>query len=436
MDGSPPMNAARRLATDLFTAAVAAVDPAAAVTAHLQRDGDKLRCGTWTHTIRGKVVVIGAGKASAPMAQAVEALLHDRISHGVVVIKYDHACPLRADSRIVLHEAAHPIPDAAGLAGAAKVEAALHGLTADDLVIVCLSGGASALLPAPRAGLTLADKQVVTKLLQASGADIHDLNTVRKHLARLKGGRLALLAQPATVLTLAISDVIGDDLATIGSGPTAADPSTDADAWRVLSRWVPAASIPSAVKNVLAENQDYTLKPGAPALARVHHELVASNAQALAAAASLARAQGLSPQVDSVMLSGEASTTAREFARRAATLAPGGCLIAGGETTVTLGTNPGLGGRNQEFALAAAPLLPPGVTLLAGGTDGSDGPTDAAGGVVDADTFARSTAAGRDPQRDLATHDAYHALKAAGDLLVTGPTRTNVMDLAIAVRAQ
>ncbi|MEK7411692.1 MAG: glycerate kinase, partial [Planctomycetota bacterium] len=359
------MPSAREVALDLFNAAIAAVEPAAAVRAHLTREGDHLRVGTWEHRLTGRVVVIGAGKASAPMAQAVEALLHDRISHGVVVVKYDHGCDLRPDSRIVLHEAAHPVPDAAGIAGAQRVEQALSGLRADDLVICCLSGGASALLPAPRNGITLADKQEVTRLLQASGADIHALNTVRKHLARLKGGRLALTAQPATVLTLAISDVIGDAFTSIGSGPTAADPSTDADAWAVLSRWIPSERIPPGVRAALSGNQAYTLKPGDPALARVHNVIVASNAQALAAAAARARALGLVPIVESELLSGEASAAAAAFVQRAGALLPGHCRIAGGETTVKLGPAPGRGGRNQEFALAAAKDLSKNLVVIA-----------------------------------------------------------------------
>lgn len=425
---------ARDLAKDIFAAAIAAVDPAAAVHAQVRRDGDRLRVGAWEHRLTGRVVVIGAGKASAPMAQAVEELLHDRISDGVVVVKYDHRCSMRPDSRITLHEAAHPLPDAAGLAGAQLVEQALVGLRADDLVVCCLSGGASALLPAPRAGITLADKQEVTRLLQASGADIHALNTVRKHLARLKGGRLALAAQPATVLTLTISDVIGDDLATIGSGPTAADPSTDADAWAVLSRWVPEGRIPEAVRTVLRSELDYTVKPGNPALRRVHHAIVASNAQALAAAATRAKTLGLVATIESAALSGEAHVAATAFVQRACAMPSGHCRITGGETTVVLGASPGHGGRNQEFALAAAAQLPQGLVVLAAGTDGSDGPTDAAGGLVDAGSWSRMRAAGRDPQRDLSTHDAYYALAASGDLLITGPTRTNVMDIAIVIR--
>lgn len=415
----------RDLLLNRFRTAVAAVEPAAAVRAHLSLSGQTLRCDGWTHQLRGRVVVIGAGKASAPMAQAVETLLGAQLSGGVVVVKYGHTAPL---TRIRLHEAAHPVPDAAGEGGAAAIEVAVRGLTADDLVICCLSGGASALLPAPRAPLTLADKQTVTKLLLASGVDIHAVNTVRKHLSRLKGGRLALACAPATVLTLAISDVTGDDLSVIGSGPTAADPSTDAEALAIIQRHLDPARIPMSVLTALAENLPWTPKPGDPALAKVHHAIIASNQLALDA---------IDADVVGDALSGEAWQAAERFCVHAMRLPPGTLLAAGGETTVTLGDNSGNGGRNQEFALAAARWIAQHqapLTLLAGGTDGNDGPTDAAGGVVDGGTWQRAIAAGLDPSQHLARHDAYPLLKATGDLVVTGPTNTNVMDLALALR--
>ncbi len=415
----------RDLLLSRFRAAIAAVEPAAAVRAHLSREDRTLRCGAWSHQLCGRIVVIGAGKASAPMAQAVEQLLGPHLSGGVVVVKYGHTAPLAC---IRLHEAAHPVPDAAGEAGAAAIEAAVYGLTADDLVICCLSGGASALLPAPRAPLTLADKQTVTKLLLASGVDIHAVNTVRKHLSRLKGGRLALACAPARVLTLAISDVTGDDLSVIGSGPTAADPSTDANALAIIRTHLDPARIPPSVLTALSAQLPWTPKPGDPALAKVHHAIIASNQLALDAVQADVLAEDLT---------GEAWQAAERFCTYALSLPPGMLLAAGGETTVTLGDHPGSGGRNQEFALAAArwiahhraPLV-----VLAGGTDGNDGPTDAAGGLVDSGTWQRATAAGLDPAQHLAQHNAYPLLKAAGDLVVTGPTNTNVMDLALAIR--
>ncbi len=428
----------RDLLRERFQAAIAAVEPAAAVRAVLRREGEWLHCGTWRQRlperVSGRVVVIGSGKASAPMAQAVEAILGERITGGCVVVKYGHTAALE---RIPLREAGHPVPDTAGEAGAQAVEQAVLGLTADDLVICCLSGGASALLPAPRLPVTLADKQTVTRLMLASGAEIHAVNTVRKHLSRLKGGRLALACAPASVLTLVVSDVIGDDLSVIGSGPMAADPTTDTDALAVLLRHVPIEQIPLTVLAVLASEEPWTPKPGDPRLARVHHQIIASNALALAAAGRMKGQPSEKKVIVAESLSGEAWQAAERFCRQAADLPAGSLLIGGGETTVTLGEQPGMGGRNQEFALAAARWImahDAPLTVLAAGTDGNDGPTDAAGGVVDGGTWERALAAGCDPHRALARHDAYPVLRAAGDLLITGPTNTNVMDLALAWR--
>ncbi len=388
-----------------FRAAVAAVEPRSAVAAAL-RDV--------AHA--GRVIVVGAGKASAPMAQAVEDHFGARIVGGVVVVKQDYTAPLR---RIALHEAAHPVPDAAGLAGAQRIEAAVTGLDVDDLVVVCLSGGASALLPSPRPPLTLADLRDVTGRLLASGCDIHQVNTVRKHLSRLAGGRLAAACAPARVLTLVVSDVPGDDLSIIGSGPTAADPSTDADALAIVDRHL--LGVPAAVRAVLSGGAAWTPKPGDTLFARVEHRIVASNAVAL-------RATGAA--VIAPSLTGEAWQAAERFCACAAAQPAGTLVAAGGETTVTLGDNPGLGGRNQEFALAAARWIHQhgvAMTVLAGGTDGSDGPTDAAGGIVDGTTWQPEMLG------HLQRHDAYPLLARLGCLLTTGPTNTNVMDLALAM---
>ena len=417
----------RALLLSRFRSAIAAVEPAAAVRSALMLRGDWLQCGHWRHQLRGRIVVIGAGKASAPMAQAVEELLGNRIERGCVVVKYGHAADL---ARVRLLEAGHPVPDAAGEIATREIERAVHGLAAHDLVICCLSGGASALLPAPRPPLTLGDKQETTRKLLAAGVDIHAVNTVRKHLSRLKGGRLALACAPAAVLTLAISDVSDDDLAVIGSGPTAPDPSTDADAMAIIRKCLPLDAIPPAVLAALAKPEPWTPKPGDHRLERVHHQIVASNRLALAVAAR-----------DAVLaepLHGEARLAAERFCLHASRLPPGTCLAAGGETTVTLGEAPGLGGRNQEFALACARWImahDAPLTVLAASTDGSDGPTDAAGAVVDGMTWERALAAGFDPHAALNSHDAYQLLRATGDLLITGPTRTNVMDLALAWRS-
>jgi len=278
--------------------------------------------------------------------------------------------------------------------------------------------------------LTLADKQAVTRALLASGCDIQALNTVRKRLSRLKGGGLLRAAAPARVLTLAISDVIGDDPGIIGSGPTIPDQGTSAQALVILNR---CQDVPQVAIDLLASD-------GAtmPVQGFAPYHLVASNRLALLAAAEAARRAGLVPVIEDTVLDGEAADSARAFLARTRALAPGSVLIAGGETTVTLGPNPGQGGRNQEFALACACAMHPGddaITVLSGGTDGSDGPTDAAGGTADVGTRARAIAAGLDPDLHLARHDAYALLAASHDLILTGPTRTNVMDVAIAINA-
>ena len=441
------MSDARTLLRSLFAAAVAAVEPAAAVRAHLRREGSRLTVGGWTHEIdpAGRVVLVGAGKASAAMAQAVEEILGDQLTRGVVVVKHDHTAPL---TRVRQLEAAHPVPDTDGEAGAHAIESELTGLTTRDLVIACWSGGASALLPAPRAGLSLVDKQAVTRLLLASGGDITALNAVRKHLSRLKGGQLARRAQPASVLCLVVSDVIGDDLATIGSGPFIADPTTFADVDALMRRLGINERLPPAVARIIAAGVagaiPETPKSGDPCFVRVHHHLVASNALAVEAAARAATAAGYRAEIWRQPLSGEARAAGATFAGAALHYLARGervCLIAGGETTVTLGTDHGLGGRNQEFVLAAAgmlasarhPRVPAPVTILAAGTDGSDGPTDAAGAFADATTLARARAAGLDLEQHLNRHDAYPFFAGLGDLLRSGPTGTNVMDVAFAL---
>lgn len=441
------MSDAHALLRSLFAAAVAAVEPRAAVLAHMCRDQRILTVGDWRYEVPdgGRIVVVGAGKASAAMVMAIEQLLGDVLSHGVVVVKYGHTAALRLVQQL---EAAHPVPDFAGEAGARAIEAALDGLQPRDLVIACWSGGASALLPAPRDGLTLDDKQTVTRLLLASGGDIAALNAVRKHLSRLKGGQLARRAAPATVLCLSISDVVGDDPATIGSGPFVPDPTTFAEVAALVQRLGLEHRLPPAVARVIAQGVAGTLaetpKVTDPCFARVRHHVVASNALALSAAAQAATAAGYQPVLWREPLTGEARAAGATFAGAALHhLARGErvCLIAGGETTVTLGDQPGLGGRNQEFALAAAGVLgtarwhgaPVPIAILAGGTDGNDGPTDAAGAIVDGSTLARARAAGLDLERHLNQHDAYPFFNRLGDLLRTGPTGTNVMDIDLAV---
>jgi len=441
----PTMFSTRALAQSLFSAAITAADPAYAIQQQLTRQGDELVVGSWRQNLARckRVVVIGAGKASARMASAVEMVLGERIDAGVVVVKYGHKEKLQ---RIRQYEAAHPVPDDAGVAAVAALEQVVLGLGADDLVIACWSGGASALLPAPHAGLSLADKQAVTQALLASGADIAVVNAVRKHCSRLKGGQLARLMAPARVLCLAVSDVVGDDLATIGSGPFVADPTTFIVVQQHLARW--QVAVPAAVEKLIADGVagriPETPKANDPCFTHVHHHLVASNAQAIAAIAEQARAAGYEPVVWQQPLIGEARAAGATFAAAAVRALDNKkriCLIAGGETTVTLGHNPGKGGRNQEFALAAAGMLsasrwsgqPLPITILAAGTDGTDGPTDAAGALIDGTTKQRGDAAGLDLERHLNDHNAYPYFSAIGDLIITGATGTNVMDVDIAL---
>ncbi len=410
----------------IFDAALEAADPAEAVRRHLRVDP----------TAFDRILVIGAGKASATMAAAVEELLP--VTGGLVNVKDGHTVPLR---RIELNECGHPVPDERGLAGAARIAEIARQAGERDLLICVISGGASALLPLPAPGIRLEEKQAVTRLLLASGATIHEINAVRKHLSALKGGQLARLAQPATVLSLLLSDVIGDSLDVIGSGPTAPDRSTFADAVAILEKyglWRRApepvqARLRAGVRSEIPE----TPKEGDPAFDRVQNLIVGSNRLAVAAAEARARDLGYEPMVLSTSIEGETREVAavhaaigRETLDSGRPVPPPVCLISGGETTVTL-RGAGLGGRNQEFALAAAIALEgrPGVLVLSGGTDGTDGPTDAAGAIADGTTVARAAALGLDARRFLADNDSYHFFETLGDLLKTGPTGTNVMDI-------
>jgi hydroxypyruvate reductase len=427
-------------------AALEAVDPRAAVRRRLQLGaGARLRVDSteWTLQPENRLVLVAVGKAAAPMAEAAAAVLGPRLNAGIVVTKYGHAEGAQLPATLVLVEAGHPVPDANGLAGAQRVAERAGGLGAGDLLLVLLSGGASALLPAPAPGLTLDNVQALTTLLLRAGATIHEVNAVRKHIDQLKGGGLARLAQPASVAALILSDVVGDPLDVIASGPTTPDPTTFADVWAILERHQLTAQLPPGLaahlRAGLAGQLPDTPKPGDPLFDRVTNVLVGSNRQAAQAALREAERLGYRPLLLSTFIEGEA----REVGRVAAALtksvrahgdplpAPA-CLVWGGETTVTV-RGSGRGGRNQELALAAALALDgvPDVALLALGTDGTDGPTDAAGGLVDGQTAARARALGLDLWQALANNDAYPALDALGALVKTGPTGTNVNDLLI-----
>jgi glycerate 2-kinase len=414
----------------------AAVEPL--VRSSLRLHGDTLACGPLTLDLAsvGRVLVLGCGKAGAAMAGAVEAVLGDRIAEGFVVVKDGYTLPTRV---VELAEAGHPVPDRRGQAAAQRMLSLARSAGPRDLVIFLVSGGGSALLPAPTPPLTLEEKQDLTRLLLAAGASINELNAVRKHLSLLKGGQLARAAAPARVLTLLLSDVIGDPLDVIASGPTAPDPTTFADALDVLRRRGVldrvAVSIvdrlQAGARGAIAE----TPKAGESLFTKVTHVVVGNNRLVVDAAARAAERLGYAPRIATSALEGEAREAARTLVVQARSLRPRGCLIAGGETTVTV-RGAGRGGRCQEFALASALALQPGdgLTVLAAGTDGNDGPTDAAGAVVDAGTPERGRAAGHDPDRALADNDSHTFLSAAGDLIVTGPTNTNLLDLYIAVR--
>jgi glycerate-2-kinase len=384
-----------------------------------------------------RIVVVGAGKATASMARAMEGLLGPRLRSGLVIVKHGHAVPTR---RIVVNEAGHPLPDRAGLRAASRLRAMISSLSGRDLLIVLLSGGASSLMPSPVPGVSLRDKHRVTDLLLKSGATIREINTVRKHLSALKGGGLAGSTQ-AAIITLILSDVLGDDVSAIASGPTAPDPTTFRDAVQCLKRYRLWHDVPAGVRAHLSRGSHglvkETPKPGAPVFRRVQHQLIGSNEVAVAAAERSARKAGLRTAVITTRLSGEASRAGAGFGAIARRVVRNGkparkpcCIIAGGETTVTVKGN-GRGGRAQEFAVAAAGAIAglKNVWVAALGTDGTDGPTDVAGAVVDGGTMIRAGRSGVDLKQALRDNDTYAALKKLRAHITTGPTNTNVNDL-------
>jgi len=407
-----------QLLRHLFDAAVARADPLRVVPPNLPEPP------------RGRTIVVGAGKAAAAMAKAVEDHWRGPIE-GVVVTRYGHGLPCR---RIEVVEAGHPMPDEAGRDAARRVMAQVDGLGPDDLVLCLISGGGSALLVQPAPGVSLEDKQAVTRALLRSGAAIDEMNAVRKHLSAVKGGRLAQRAAPARVVTLAISDVPGDDPSVIASGPTVPDPSSRADALSVLRRY--AIDMPESVRRRLEDPVAETPKPGDPLFANTELRMIATPQEALDAAAAAARAMGLTPLILSDSIEGEArevgrvhAAIARQIAQRGQPAAAPCVLLSGGETTVTV-RGRGRGGRNAEFLLGLTLALRghPNIHAFAGDTDGIDGSEDNAGALVGPDTLQRARAAGLDPAAVLADNDAYGLFERLGDLVVTGPTRTNVND--------
>ncbi|MFQ6017129.1 MAG: glycerate kinase [Kiloniellaceae bacterium] len=412
------MPAPQVLLRGLFEAALGAADPRQVVPRHLPPPPI------------GRTIVIGAGKAAAAMARAVEEHWTGPLE-GLVVTRYGHGL---ACTQIEVVEAAHPVPDAAGRRAARRILEMVQGLDDDDLVLCLISGGGSALLALPAPGLSLADKRAVNRALLKSGANIAEMNCVRKHLSAVKGGRLAAAAWPARVLSLLISDVPGDDPAIIASGPTVPDPTTFADARAILDGY--GIAPPRAVKARLEAGQDETPKPGDPRLARAETVLVARPQDALAAAAASARKARITPVILGDAIEGEAREVAlvmagiaRQVRRHGQPVAAPCVLLSGGETTVTL-TGRGRGGRNTEFLLALAVALDgeAGIHAIACDTDGIDGSEANAGATVAPDTLARARAAGLDPRARLADNDAYGLFAGLGDLVTTGPTLTNVND--------
>ena len=406
------------LLRNLFDSALAAADPAHCVPPHLPSRP------------KGRTVVIGAGKAAASMARAVEEKWDGPLS-GLVVTRYAHGLPC---SRIEVVEAAHPVPDIAGHQAAARILAMVQGLSADDLVLALISGGGSALLSQPAPGLTLEDKQRINTALLRSGANITEMNCVRKHLSTIKGGRLAAAAAPARVVSLLISDVPGDDPAVIASGPTVADPTTFADALAILEKY--RITEPETAVAHLRAARDETPKPGDPRLANAETVIVARPQAALEAAAATARREGLTPVILGDSIEGEAREVAlvhagiaRQVARHGQPAPAPAVLLSGGETTVTV-RGEGHGGRNAEFLLALAVALDghPGIDAIACDTDGIDGTEDNAGCLLAPDSLARAQALGVSGKARLADNDGYGFFAALDDLVITGPTRTNVND--------
>lgn len=433
----------RKAAGKIFQAALHAANPRIAIQGRLRRDGERLLVDGEVYDIsRGRVLVVGAGKASGAMAAAIEEVLGDRISDGVVVVKEGHAVPL---GRIRIQEASHPVPDERGIDGVTAILTLLAQTRAQDLVIVVISGGGSALLPAPVLGIPLGDKQAITRELLACGATIEEINTVRKHCSRIKGGQLARATQPASCLTLVLSDVIGDPLDAIASGPTVPDPTTYEDALTVLRRHGLHGRTPASIRRHLEGGArgevSETPKTGDDCFEKARHLIVGNNLQALLEARDCAAALGFHTLLLSAALQGESREVGRtlasfllEMRRSGHPLHPPACLLLGGETTVTV-RGKGKGGRCQELALAVALGIEGAKDLVvfSAGTDGSDGPTDAAGAVADGETCARAKKTGLDPLRALDNNDSYHFFQSLGDLVKTGPTLTNVMDVTLLI---
>lgn len=431
----------RQHARELFDASVGAVDAEQCVHRFVRLDGQTLHIDTKDYDLSQyeRLLVVGMGKASPQMGLALEAVLGDHISGGLMNTKYEHSKPLQY---IDVVECGHPVPDEAGVAGTEKILDMLHSADEKTLVICAISGGGSALTPAPVDGVSLTDKQETTKLLLECGANIVELNAIRKHLSRIKGGGMARVAFPATVVALMLSDVIGDPLDVIASGPTVPDTSTYQTCMDILDKYDLIDRVPDSIRarfeaGIAGDIED-TPKPGDEALSRVQNVVVGSNGLAVEAAAERAKALGYNTLVLSTRVEGEAKEVAYVYAGIAKEIVTSGqpigvpaCVISGGETTVLV-RGDGKGGRNQELTLSAAIQLDgwDRIVVLSGGTDGTDGPTDAAGAIADGQTLARADEKGVSALSHLKNNDAYHFFKPLNDLIMTGATGTNVADVA------
>jgi hydroxypyruvate reductase/glycerate 2-kinase len=432
----PSMPRSPDIMKQIFYAAVDAANPYKAVRRACDEIGVLFRDGSFA-----RLLVIGFGKASPAMAQAVEESLGDLVDSGIVITKYGHGPSFKQD-KIRLSHAGHPIPDENGRAASEQITDLVAGADEKTLVVTLISGGGSALFVSPSSGVSLAEKRMTTDLLLKAGADIGELNTVRKHLSRVKGGRLAEIIHPATTVSLILSDVIGDRLDIIASGPTVPDPTTYSDAFAVLARYGLVKRVPESVAELLVKGQmgiiPETPKPGNPVFTKVTNKIIGCNRLALEAARDKAGELGFRTEILSAEISGEARETGRWLAhkalavRRTTGMQTPLCLISGGETTVNV-TGAGKGGRNMELALSFAMEIEGvhGISLLSAGTDGTDGPTDAAGAVVDGTTTATARARGIDPETHLRDNDSYNFFRKIGELFITGPTGTNVMDVQV-----
>ncbi len=432
----------REDALNIYKAGLQAVDPHAAILKHCSRQGDLFLVSNKKYNLGGfkNIYVVGAGKAGAAMATAIEEILPDEITEGAINVKYGHLAPLK---KIKIHEAGHPVPDEAGVSGTQKIMSILNQAKEDDLVICLISGGGSALLPLPAAGISLKEKQDLTGKLLACGADITEINTVRKHISQIKGGQFARLAAPARLITLILSDVVGDPLNSIASGPSVPDSSTFQQVLNIFKKYNLESDISDTIKqhiqNGLTGKISETPKPGDSIFNKTQNVIIANNFQAVSAAKQKAEALGYNSMILSSAIEGETREVAKIHTAIAKEIAASGnpvkapaCVISGGETTVTLQGN-GKGGRNQEFVLAAALNLAclDSVVILSAGTDGTDGPTDAAGAICDGQTITRAEKSNLDAEKHLNENNAYPFFEALNDLVKTGPTNTNVMDLRI-----